>query len=57
MTKQEAIQFVRDHSDQDNLSDDELTPVYAALYGAEPDDRDREEGLWSHCCAAAGVHD
>jgi hypothetical protein len=55
MTKQEAIQFVRDHSDQDNLADDDLAPVYTALYGREPDDQDREEGLWSHCCAAAGV--
>ena len=52
MTKQQAFDFVRDHSDNDSLDDDDLAEVFAALYGREPDAQDREEGLWSHCCAA-----
>jgi hypothetical protein len=38
-------------ADDDTLDQDDLEAAYTALYGA-PDDRDREEGLWSLCCAA-----
>lgn len=52
MTQAQAIEWVRDHADEDNLNPDELDTVFFALFGREPDKRDREEGLWSHCCAA-----
>lgn len=53
MTKEQAVEYVRDHSDNDTLDDDEVREVYAALYGCDPDEQDEDEGLWSHCCAAA----
>lgn len=49
MTKEEAIQYIIDHEDDDELDEDEIVECYRALYG-EPDDQDYEEGLWSHCC-------
>jgi len=52
MTKRDARAWVREHNDNDVLDQDELEAAYTALYGCEPDDQDREEGLWSHCCAA-----
>ena len=52
MTKPQAAQYVRDHWDIDDLDDDELEPVFAALYDRPSDEQDRREGLWSHCCAA-----
>ena len=52
MTQSEAKQWVREHDDQDQLDDDELEAAFAALYGCPSDETDREEGLWSHCCAA-----
>ncbi|TET51334.1 MAG: hypothetical protein E3J64_07040 [Anaerolineales bacterium] len=51
MTRTEAIMWVREHDDDDDLDDDELVEAYTALYGAPPDDYDRQVGLWSHCCA------
>lgn len=33
MTKQEAIAYVRDHDDDDDLSDEDLEAAFAALYG------------------------
>jgi len=56
MTRQQAIEWVREQTDEDPLDEDELEAAYAALYGMPADDQDREEGLWSHCCAAAEVH-
>ena len=50
MTKQQAIQYVRSHDDESADADD-LDEVFAALYDRRPDDQDRREGLWSHCCA------
>jgi len=52
MTRHEAIQWVRSHGDMDDPTDGDLDVVFRALYGREPDETDREEGLWSHCCAA-----
>ena len=50
MTREEAIEWVREHDDQDELDNDELDAAFTAIYGRAPDDQDREEGLWSHCC-------
>jgi hypothetical protein len=53
MTKNEAIEFVRSHSDDEQLDIDDVESAFVALFDREPDDQDRNEGLWSHCCAAA----
>lgn len=52
MTKSEAELWVFNHDDNDDLSDDELESAFAAIFDREPDDEDREQGLWSHLCAA-----
>jgi len=53
----EAIEYVRSHDDHDNLDREDIEAAYTALYGP-PDDQDREEGLWSHCCAyVQGIDD
>jgi hypothetical protein len=51
MTKREAEQWVRDHDDDDDLDDGELSEVFAALYGRKPDRQDYDDGLWSLVCA------
>ncbi len=52
MRTETAIQWVRDHNDDDVLDDHELEQVFAAIFGRPPTDDDREQGLWSHVCAA-----
>ena len=52
MTKSEAELWVFNHDDNDNLDDGELEAAFAAIFEREPDDYDREQGLWSHLCAA-----
>lgn len=51
MTKAEAKKWVRGHSDDDELDDDDLVAVFTALYGRKPDQDDYDTGLWSLCCA------
>lgn len=51
MTKQAAIQYVRDCDEDSSIDDDDLVAVFEALYGYAPDAHDRREGLWSLCCA------
>ena len=48
MTKNEATQWVLAHEDGD-----ELEAAFTAIFERPADDQDREEGLWSHLCAAA----
>jgi len=57
MTKQQAIDYVRDHEDCDDLDPEDIRAAYVALYGNEPDSEDEAEGLWSHCCAAVETVD
>jgi hypothetical protein len=52
MTKRQAEAWVRSQHDDDELDNDELEAAFRAIYGRAPDDQDREEGLWSHLCAA-----
>ena len=52
MTKTEAKKWVRNYSDDDELADDELEAAFAAIFERPADDEDREQGLWSHICAA-----
>lgn len=51
-TPETAREWVAEHQDDDDLDDDDLGHVFAALHGRRADDRDREEGLWSLCVAA-----
>jgi len=55
MTEAEAIQYVRDHDDSDTLDPADLDAAFRAVYGRDPDEQDRAEGLWSHLCAAVDV--
>jgi hypothetical protein len=50
VSKQEAIEYVASHNDDDELSLEDLREVFEALYDREPDETDEEQGLWSHCC-------
>ena len=52
MTKAEARRYVADHEDSDELDDADLVAAFTAIYGRAPDDIDRDQGLWSHLCAA-----
>jgi len=52
MTAMQAAEWVKSQSGQDPCDDDELEAAFEALYERKPDAKDREEGLWSHCCAA-----
>ena len=52
MTQQQAEQWVREHTDDDALDDDELEDAFAAFYQRSPDAQDRQDGLWSLCIAA-----
>jgi hypothetical protein len=51
MTKLEAREYVRSHTDDDNLDQDDLEQVFRAIYGRSPDAQDRDDGLWSLCVA------
>lgn len=54
--RQEAAEaWVRDHSDSDDLSDDDLEINFAKYFRRPADDKDRENGLWSLLCQAVGV--
>ena len=55
MTYDEAVAWWESHDDSDFWGDElkaEIPVVFAAIYGREPDEADRREGLWSHICAA-----
>lgn len=49
MTKQQAEQWVRNTSDED-ADETTIEQAWLAIMGREPDDEDREQGLWSHLC-------
>ena len=55
MTKNEATKWVLAHEDGDELDEDELEAAFTAIFERDADDEDREEGLWSHLCAAMRV--
>lgn len=48
MTKREANEWVKSHSDDDDLDEDELEAAFEAIFGRPADDEDRQIGLWSH---------
>jgi hypothetical protein len=45
-------EFVSSHEDDDDFDDEELERMFLLAYDREPDDSDRETGLWSLICAA-----
>lgn len=51
MTEDEATAWVRSHSDDDHLDEQQLEAAFCAIFGRDADDDDRAEGLWSHLCA------
>lgn len=54
-TEEEATEWVRSHDDDDTLDDDDLDRAFHSLFGRRPNDSDREQGLWSHVCAAVSA--
>lgn len=53
MTEEEATDYVADHTDEDELDDDDLEHAFAAIFGRRARNEDRAEGLWSHLYAAS----
>ena len=54
MNLQQALAFVAEHSDDDDLDQADIDPAFTAIFGREPDDVDRELGLWSLAVDACG---
>jgi hypothetical protein len=52
-----AMEFVADHDDDDDISDEELVKYFRLVYDREPDDGDRKDGLWSLICAGVDQPD
>lgn len=52
MTKTQAIEWVKSHTDEDDLDESNLEAAFTAIFDRKPDDEDWEQGLWSHLCAA-----
>lgn len=52
MTKREAIEWVYDQDEAQEVDSEELEAAFRALYGRPSDAEDRSAGLWSLCCAA-----
>lgn len=46
-TEARAKAWVAAHDDSDELDDDELEAAFRAIFDRDPDDEDREQGLWS----------
>jgi hypothetical protein len=57
ITDEDALrEYIEQGDDNDTVAPEELDRLFALVYGRKPDDKDREEGLWSHICAGIG-HD
>jgi hypothetical protein len=52
MTEAQAREYVAEHNDDGDLDEDDLEHAFAAIFGRRVNDEDRNEGLWSHLCAA-----
>lgn len=52
-----AEKWVRDHSDENDLDEEELTAAFRQLFAREPDDDDRKQGLWSHLCSTGRIEE
>jgi hypothetical protein len=47
MNRQQAIDFVAQHSEDDEIDKDDMVAAFIAVFDRDPDDEDRENGLWS----------
>jgi hypothetical protein len=47
MTLLEAFDFVQVHCDDDDLDPADIDAAFTAIFQRDPDDEDREAGLWS----------
>ena len=56
MNRQQAVDFVGEHSDDDDLDQSDIEAAFTAIFEREPDDVDRELGLWSIMAAAIDNH-
>lgn len=58
MTREEAIQWVHDHTDDSSIDHDELREAFRAVVGHWPNPERYEDedtfGQWSLLCAEAG---
>ena len=52
MNRQQAVDFVSEHSDDDDLDQSDIDAAFTAIFEREPDDEDRDNGLWSMLVAA-----
>jgi hypothetical protein len=52
MNLQQAAAFVAEHSDDDDLDQADIDAAFTAIFERDPDDDDREAGLWSMMVAA-----
>lgn len=55
MTLATATQWVLDQDDDSEIDATELEAAFLAIMGREPDDEDREDGLFSHLCQMVGA--
>jgi hypothetical protein len=51
MTVAQATEWVYEQDEDREINQGELETVFSALYGRLADDEDRQNGLWSLCCA------
>ena len=56
MNRQQAVDFVSEHSDDDDLDQADIDAAFTAIFEQKPDDVDRELGLWSLMVAAINNH-
>jgi len=52
MTYDKAREFIHTHADQDDLDQSDIDAAFTAIFERDPDDDDREAGLWSLMVAA-----
>jgi hypothetical protein len=52
MKLQQAAAFVAEHSDDDDLDPADIDAAFRTIFCRDPDDEDREAGLWSLLVAA-----
>jgi len=52
MTAEQSTEWVYEQDEMGEVDQDQLDLAFAALYGRQATDDDRQAGLWSLCCAA-----
>lgn len=56
MTRAQAVEYVREHSDDDDLDADDLSDAFYAFFRRNPD-VDESTCVWSHLCACVDADD